>query len=180
MEECDIKYIENVSNAERMCKENLNKFQRDLDDYAEMFKNRIQSELDMISNELKREFCKNSEMATDGWDQTLKSYKNVELEKVKNNFECTTENIERDADDEIRRFNLEFKERLKVISEDKLKEVTEQLQIALRDEIDLVVKKGPVDKNYSRDIKVSKRNEQKSKLYVERFAAEPREPHSAE
>jgi len=149
-----------------MCAENFKKFQKDLDDYAEMFKNQIQSELNAISNESKKEFCKNSEITTDSWNEILRSYKNIELEKVKNNFEQTTEDIKRDRDIEIHRFNLEFKEKLRVISEEKLNEVTEQLDIALRDEIDLV--KQRVNKNYPHDIniKISK-NKLQPKLCVD-------------
>lgn len=151
-EEYDKKYVQNVSNAEQMCAENFKKFQKDLDNYAEIFKNQIQSELDVMSNESKKEFCKNSEIITDGWNQILGSYKNDELENVKKNFEQTTENIKRDMDIEIRQFNLELKEKLKVLSEDKLNSVTEQLDIAIRDEIDLVKKR--VSKNYQYDINI--------------------------
>lgn len=151
-ENVDKKYAENISNTEQMCAEKLNKFQKDLDNHAEIFKNQIQSELDVISNELKKGFCKNSEIITDGWNQILESYKNDELEKVKTYFEQMTENIKRDMDNEIRRFNLELKEKLKVISEDKLNSVTEQLDVAIRDEIDLVKKR--ISKNYQYDINI--------------------------
>lgn len=156
-----------------MCAENLNKFQKDLDNYAEIFKNQIQSELDVMSNELKKEFCKNYEMITDSWNQILESYKNNKLEEVKNNFEQTTENIKRETDIEICQFNLELKEKLKVISEGKLNSVTEQLDIAIRDEIDLVKKR--VSKNYQHDININTSLQKlQPKLYIN---SDDRESH---
>lgn len=142
IEECEKKCIENVSNAEHMCTENLIKFQKDMENYAKTFKSQIQSELDAMSNELKKEFSKNAEFITDSWSKTLVSYKNVEMDKVKHNFQQITEDIKRDADVEIHRFNKEFKEKLKTVSEDKLDNITEQLDVVLRDEINLTKTKS--------------------------------------
>lgn len=141
IEECDKKYIQNVSNTEQMCAENFQKFKKDLEDYTGLFKNKIQSELDAISNELKKDFSKNTETITDSWNQTLGSYKNAELEIVKHNFEQTAENIKRDTEVELQQFYLEFKEKLKIISEYKLNNVAKQLDVALREEINLVKKR---------------------------------------
>ncbi|XP_022177088.1 spindle pole body component 110 isoform X2 [Myzus persicae] len=138
IEEWDKKYIQNVSNTEQMCAEHFHKFKKDLEDYTDLFKHKIQSELDEISNELKKNFSKNTEIITDGWNQALVSCKNVELENVKQNFEQTTENIKRDMEVEIRQFHINFQEKLKNVSEDKLYSVAEQLDVALREEINLV------------------------------------------
>lgn len=142
----DRERVENdVSNAAKTRAEHFERFQKDLEDHAKALKNRTQSELDAISNELKREFGKNSDAITDGWSRTLESFKNAQSERVKRKLAQSAENVERDADVEIRRFDSEFKEKLQAISEDKLRDVAEQLDAALRDEIDLVKKR--IDKN---------------------------------
>lgn len=171
IEEYDKKYIQNVSNIEQMYAEHFQKFKKDLEDYTDLFKHKIQSELDEISNELKKDFSKNTEIITDGWNQTLGSYKNVELENVKHNFEQTTENIKRDMEDEVRHFQLKFQEKLKVLSEDKLNSVAEQLDVALREEINLV--KLRVNESSEHDInnKTAKHKPQ-SKLYSDLDRAE--------
>lgn len=132
--------------------ENFKKFQKDLDDYSKLLRNQIQLEFDAISKETKKEFHKNSEITADSWNQILKSYENVELEKVKNNFQQTTENIKHDTNNEIYKFHAEFKEKLKGISEDKLNNFTKQLDIVLRDEIDLL--KQQIDKSYPCDMNI--------------------------
>ncbi|VVC30248.1 Hypothetical protein CINCED_3A011342 [Cinara cedri] len=156
IEECDKKHFKNVSNIEQICEENLKKFQSDLIHHAEIIKNKIHVEFDVITNELKKNFCEKSETVTDNWNQILGSYANLELEKIKNNYEKTTENIKRDTDNEICRFDLEFKEKLKKMSEDKLNNVTEQLDIALREEINLVKKR--VNEKYQNELKINKSN----------------------
>ncbi|XP_025199483.1 uncharacterized protein LOC112597587 [Melanaphis sacchari] len=150
IEECDKKYIQNISNSEQMCAENLKKFKKDLEDYTDLFKHKIQSDLDAISNELKKDFVKNTEIITDGWNQTLGSYKNDELAKAKHNFELSTESIKRETEVEIQQFRVEFHEKLNIISEDKLNSVSKQLDIALREEIDLVKKR--VNESSKQDI----------------------------
>lgn len=154
IEECDSKYAQNISNSEQLCAENLSRFQKNVENYADMFKNKIKFELDTINNELKKEFCKNSEIITDSWTQTLGSYKNIELEKVKNNFEQSTENIKHDMDVEIHQYNLKFKEKLNIITEDKLNNISEQLDEALREEINVV--KLRVSENYQHGVKTLK------------------------
>lgn len=136
-----------------MCAENLKKFQKDIEDYAELFKSKIQIELDVLSNELKKEFCKSTEKINTSWNQTLESYKNVELEKVKKDFEQGRNNFKSDTDNEIHRLNLELKDKLRVISEDKLKTVTEKLDLALSDEIVLVKKR--INENCQRNLSVN-------------------------
>lgn len=135
-----------------MCAENLSKCQKNVENYADMFKHKIQSELETINNELKKDFCKKSDIITDSLNQTLESYKNIELEKVKTTFEQSTENIKRDMDLEIYQQNLEFKKKLNIITEDKLNNVTEQLDEALREEINVV--KNRVNENYQHDASV--------------------------
>lgn len=164
IEECDKRYAQNISNIEQMCAENLSKFQKNVGSYADVFKHKIQLELETISNELKKEFCKNSEMITDSWNQTLESYKSIELEKLKNSFEQTTENIKRDLNIEIYQHNLEFKKKLNVITEDKLNNVTELLDEALREEINVV--KNRVNENHQFDISV-KTYKPQSKLSID-------------
>ncbi|XP_026810555.1 protein PFC0760c isoform X2 [Rhopalosiphum maidis] len=141
IEECDKKYIEHISNTEQMYADNLKKFKKDLEDYTDLFKHKIQSDLDIISNELKKDFAKNIEIITDGWNQTLGSNKNDELAKAKHNFEQSTENIKREMELEMQQFHVEFNEKLKIISEDKLNSISEKLDMALREEIDLVKKR---------------------------------------
>lgn len=121
-----------------------------MENHALMFKNQIQSELDKMSNQLKKDFCKDFEPITDNWNQTLESFKNIELEKVRSKLEQSTENIKRETDDEVHRINLEFKEKLKVISEDKYKNATEQLDLDLREEINSVRKR--ISENYQFDL----------------------------
>lgn len=163
IEECDKRYSQNISNIEQMCAENLGKFQKNVESYADKFKNKIQSELETISNELKKEFCKNSEFITDSWNQTLESYKNIELVKVRNIVEQSAENIKRDIDLEIYQQNLEFKKKINTITEDKLNNVTEKLDEALREEINVV--KNRVHENYQHDISV-KTHKLQSKLSI--------------
>lgn len=138
-EQFDKKYIQMTD--EQMYAENLNKFQKDLENYAETLKNKIQSELNIISNEFKNEFCRSSKIVTDSWKQTLESYKNIELEKLKEHFEKTTEDVKHYTDVEINQFNLEFKEKLKSMSNDKFNNATDQLDMALREELILVKKR---------------------------------------
>lgn len=145
-----------------MCEENINKFEKGLENYAEITKKKIQAELIVISNELKKEFCTKSGTVNDSWNQTLELYTNFELEKVKNNVEQTTENIKRDMDNEICHINLEFKEKLKKITKDKLNNVTEQLDISLREEIDLI--KNRVNENYQHALNINNRSNHKSNL----------------
>lgn len=152
IEECDKRYVQNISNIEQMCAENLSKFQKNVESYADMFKYKIQSELETINNELKKEYRKKSDTITDSWNQTLDSYKNIELEKVKTTFEQSSEKIRRDMDLEIYQQNLEFKKKISVITEDKLNNVTEQLDDALREEINVV--KNRVTENYQHDVSV--------------------------
>lgn len=160
--ECDKKYIKNISNFEQMCVENINKFQKGLDNYAEITKNKIQAELDVISNEFKKKICTKSGTVNDSWNQTLELYTNLELEKVKNNVEQTTENIKRDTDNEICLINLEFKEKLKQISKDKLNNATEQLDIYLREEIDLI--KNRVSEKNQHALNINNMSNDKSNL----------------
>ncbi|CAI6366700.1 unnamed protein product [Macrosiphum euphorbiae] len=164
IEEYDKKYIQNVSNIEQMYAEHLQKFKKDLEDYTDLFKHKIQSELDEISNELKKNFSKNTEVITNGWNQTLGSYKNVELENVKHKFKQTTENIKLDMEEEIRQFHIKFQEKLKVLSEDKLNSVAEQLDVALREEINLVKQRVNENSEYEINNKTTKHKTQ-SKLY---------------
>lgn len=164
IEEYDKKYIQNVSNIEQMYAEHLQKFKKDLEDYTDLFKHKIQSELDEISNESKKDFSKNTEIITDNWNQTLGSYKHVELENVKHNFKQTTENIKRDMEDEIRQFHLKFREKLKVLSEDKLNSVAEQLDVTLREEINLVKQRVNESSEHYINNKTTKHKPQ-SKLY---------------
>jgi len=164
IEEYDKKYIQNVSNIEQMYAEHLHKFKKDLEDYTDLFKHKIQSELDEISNELKKDFSKNTEIITDGWNQTLGSYKQLELENVKHNFKQTTENIKRDMEDEIRQFHVKFQEKLKVLSEDKLNSVAEQLDVTLREEINLVKQRVNESSEHYINNKTTKQKPQ-SKLY---------------
>ncbi|CAH1707562.1 uncharacterized protein PF3D7_1120600 isoform X2 [Aphis gossypii] len=156
IEECDKKYIQNISNTEQMCEENLRKFKKDLEDYTDLFKHKIQSDLDAISNELKKDFAKNKEIITDGWNEALGSYKNDELAKAKHNFEQSTENIKRETEIQIQQFHLEFREKLKIISEDKLNSVSEQLDIALREEINLVKKRVNESSKHNMNNKTTK------------------------
>ncbi|XP_016659715.1 spindle assembly checkpoint component MAD1 isoform X2 [Acyrthosiphon pisum] len=167
IEEYDKKYIQNVSNIEQMYAEHLQKFKKDLEDYTDLFKHKIQSELDEISNELKKDFSKNTEVITNGWNQTLGSYKHVELESVKQNFKQTTENVKRDMEDEIRQFHIKFQEKLKVLSEDKLNSVAEQLDVALREEINLVKQRVNENSEYEINNKSVKHKPQ-SKLNNDR------------
>lgn len=152
IEECDKRYVQNISNIEQMCAENLGKFQKNVESYADMFKHKIQSELETIKNDLKKDFCKKCDVINDSWNQTLESYTNIELEKVKTTFEQSTENIKRDMDLEIFQQNLEFKKKLNVITEDKLSNLTEQLDEALRGEINVV--KNRVNENYQHDVSI--------------------------
>jgi len=160
-----MKCIEKISNSEQMCAENIIKFQKDLENYADKFRNQIQSELCVMSNEFKKEFCKNSEIMTNSWDQILASYKNDMLENIKFNFEQTMENNKRDINIELHKFNQKFKEKLNIISEDKLKSVTEQLDIAIQDEINLV--KSRVNKDYKEININTSTNKPQSKLCTE-------------
>jgi len=138
IEECEKKCVENISSAERTCLDKLSTFQKDLENHAETFKKQIQSELKFMSDELKKEFCKNSGSVTDSLSKALVSYKNDELDKVKNDFDQTVEIIKRDTNTELHRFNQEFREKLKVISEIKLNDATDQLDLVLRDEIESI------------------------------------------
>lgn len=148
-----------------MCAENLKKFQKDIEDYAELFKSKIQMELDVLSNELKKEFCENSEKINASWNQTLESYKIDELEKVKKDFEQSRNNFKSDADAEIHRSNQELKEKLRIISEDKLKTVTETLDLVLNDEIVLVKKR--INENCQHELSVNtSQKEPRSKFCV--------------
>ncbi|XP_060865037.1 uncharacterized protein PF3D7_1120600 isoform X2 [Metopolophium dirhodum] len=164
IEEYDKKYIQNVSNIEQMYAEHLKKFKKDLEDYTDLFKHKIQSELDEISSELKKDFSKNTEVITNGWNETLGSYKHVELENVKHNFKQTTENIKCNMEDEIRQFHIKFQEKLKDLSEDKLNSVAEQLDVALREEINLVKQRVNENSEYEINNKTTKHKPQ-SKLY---------------
>lgn len=141
METIDQKFVQNVSNIEKTCAKHLNKFQKDLEDHGKAFKTRTQSELDVISNELKNEFRKNSNAIMDNWSHSLKSFEDEELQRLRSKFIQNMENVERNVDVEIRQFNSDFKEKLKMISEDKLHGVAEQLDVALREEINLVKKR---------------------------------------
>lgn len=123
-----------------MCAENVFKFQKDLDDYSEIFKNQIQLEIDAISDKLKKEHCKNSEIITDELKQELGLCKHDAMEKIKKYFEHTTENVICDTDNDIHKLNLELKEKLKIISEEKLNKVTDKLDLVLQEEIDIVKK----------------------------------------
>jgi len=163
-DECNKTFIQNISNTEQMCAENVHKFKKDLEDYTDLFKHKIQSELDEMSNKLKKDFFKNTEIITDSWNQTLVSYKNVELKNVKNNFEQTTENIKRDMEVEMRQIHIQFQEKLKVVSEDKLNSVSEHLDVALREEINLV--KHRVNESFEHNINnKSTKHLPQSKLY---------------
>lgn len=142
--------------------ENVIKFQKDLDDYSEVFKNQIQSEIDAMYEKLKKELYENSEIITESLKEGLGSYKHVEMEKIKNYFEHTFENVKRDTDNDVHQFNLELKENLKIMSKDKLNNVAEQLDLLLQEEINLVKKQ--VHKNCLHDINVEpSKNEPLSK-----------------
>lgn len=163
-EECNKTFIQNISNTEKMCAENFHKFKKDLEDYTDLFKHKIQSELDEMSNKVKEDFIKNTEIITDSWNQTLISYKNVELENVKRNFEQTTENIKRDMEVEMRQIHIQFQEKLKVVSEDKLNSVAEHLDVAFREEINLVKHRVNESSEHNINNKTTKHIPQ-SKLY---------------
>lgn len=150
IEEYEKKHVENISNVEQMYTDKLNMFQKDLENYTKVFKNEIQSKLDAMSNELIKEFSKNAQCITDSWNKTLQLYRNTELDKVKNDFEQTAENIKCDTDTELQRFHQEFKKKLEVLSEVKLSNITDQLDAALQNKIDSI--KTQTNKNCQDDV----------------------------
>lgn len=153
IDHCDKKYIQ-ITNKEQMFTDNFTTFQNDLENYAKTFKNKTQNELDIISNDLKQNFSKKLELVTDTWDQTLESYKNVELNKLEKHFEQSLENIKHEMNVEINQVDLEFKEKLKGISNDKLNNATNELDVALREEINLVKKR--ITENYQHNVSIEK------------------------
>lgn len=137
-EEYEKKRVENISNIEQMYTDKLNIFQKDLENYTKVFKNEIQSKLDAMSNELIKDFSKSAQCITDSWNKTLELYRKAELDKLKNDFEQTAENIKCDTDSELHKFHQEFKEKIEVISEVKLSNITDKLDTALQNKIDSV------------------------------------------
>lgn len=150
IEEYEKKRVENMSNVEQMYMDKLNMYQKDLENYTKLFKNEIQTKLDAMSNELLKEFNKKTQCITDSWNKTLQLYRNTELDKVKNDFEKTAENIKCDTDTELHRFYQEFKEKLGVMSEAKLSNITDQLDAAVQNKIDSV--KTQANKNCQDDV----------------------------
>lgn len=161
-----------------MCLEKLRMFQKDLENHAETFKKQIQSELQVMSDEFKKEFYKNSENVTNCWSKTLVLYKNDELDKVKKDFEQTMESVKHDTNTELHRFNQEFREKLKAISEVKIKDATDQLDLALSDKVDTVTTQ--LNRNYynnTSNVQPPTMQQPSLKLRVD---CSRQEPHSAE
>lgn len=86
--------------------------------------------------------------------------------KLKEHFEQTAENIKQDTDVEIKQHNLEFKEKLKIMSNDKFNNATDKLDMALQEEIILVKKR--ISDSYQHNVNIKSLNQKpKSKLCIE-------------
>ncbi|XP_050441507.1 repetitive organellar protein [Adelges cooleyi] len=129
-------------NNQKMNAETYKKLQDDLENNVQTLKSEIESKTNKsIQNLIIDELSHKSKTAIAGWDQAADLYKMAELEKVKFDIEQKAENVKRHAEKEIERCNKEFDEKLKVISNDKLKNADEALNLALCDQIELVQKR---------------------------------------